>query len=167
MDVGITSGRPKLKVKHGLVGNAVRLGQKMKKSCRSCKNAEEGLCYVDGTANEIGDDYVCEKYEKKEKTVIDKNKWQLLITYADNGMILENPNYVFGEEEYQGEKLNEVIEFDPDGEMSLEQSRLIKKMVYKIVEYFGMYDATSKHSKYNIVVEVLDVEKNEEINPDA
>jgi hypothetical protein len=94
---------------------------------------------------------------------MDENKWQLLLTYADNGMILDNPNYVaYREDSCLGDRLLEVVEMG-DGDESLEEAKMLKSVIFKAIDYFGLQKVTSKHSKYNISIKVIDTETGEEV----
>jgi len=87
---------------------------------------------------------------------INPNKWQLLLTFVDNGMVLENPNHVYGKDDDRGGRFEEVIEQqeDEDEDDSLSNAKLVKKLMYSIIEYFGLHSATNKHSKYNIDIKI-------------
>ena len=101
--------------------------------------------------------------------MIDKNKWQLLLTYVENGMILDNPNYKIpkdDEDENTGGKFDIVIEMsekDSDDDESLAESKLLKRLMFSLIDYFGLHKTVSDHSQYNIDIKVIEVETGEEV----
>jgi len=80
------------------------------------------------------------------------NSWKLVIEKTTNGYILTG---IFGDSDLLSKVLIEIQE----GEEQLTERQAMQKIVWELMEYFGVYN--SKHNSYNLRIKIVDKDENE------